>query len=234
MRRFFVDAVTLEAVCTPSEDVVARDIDGQTLIIPLASGIVEVEGELFALNGTGRAIWQKLDGRRTLKEVAAGGRRLCGTRGRSRERGRRLRGRVATARLLSVREPSSKDGRKDLSECPAGLDPHDEGHRDPRISPLRRDEGQAYAPVLRHRGDGEVQLQLPPLPHQPARRRCRGEESRAGPEEIGRIAGEAAALGAVWCLVSGGEPLLREDFSAIYLSLKRWGCSSPSLRTPRW
>jgi radical SAM protein with 4Fe4S-binding SPASM domain len=39
------------------------------------------------------------------------------------------------------------------------------------------------------------------------------------PEEIGRIGGEAAALGAVWCLITGGEPLLRKDFFDVYLRL---------------
>lgn len=63
--------VTPDAICTPSEGVVAREIDGNILIIPLVAGIVEIEGELFTLNPTGRAIWQKLDGLRTLKEVAA-------------------------------------------------------------------------------------------------------------------------------------------------------------------
>ena len=43
------------------------------------------------------------------------------------------------------------------------------------------------------------------------------------PSEILRIAGEAASLGAVWCLVTGGEPLLRPDFPEIYLGLKRLG-----------
>jgi radical SAM protein with 4Fe4S-binding SPASM domain len=41
--------------------------------------------------------------------------------------------------------------------------------------------------------------------------------------EIERIADEAAELGAVWCLVSGGEPLLREDFPDLYVALKRRG-----------
>ena len=63
--------VTLEDICAPSEYVVARQIHGSTLIIPLTAGVVEVEGELFALNPTGQAIWQKLDGERSLKEVAA-------------------------------------------------------------------------------------------------------------------------------------------------------------------
>ena len=41
--------------------------------------------------------------------------------------------------------------------------------------------------------------------------------------EISRIADEAVALGAVWCLITGGEPLLRPDFPDIYLALKRKG-----------
>lgn len=41
--------------------------------------------------------------------------------------------------------------------------------------------------------------------------------------EIERIAREAVSMGAVWCLLTGGEPLLREDFPDIYLALKRLG-----------
>jgi radical SAM protein with 4Fe4S-binding SPASM domain len=41
--------------------------------------------------------------------------------------------------------------------------------------------------------------------------------------EIERVAGDAVAMGAVWCLVSGGEPLLRSDFAAVYMALKRKG-----------
>jgi radical SAM protein with 4Fe4S-binding SPASM domain len=42
-------------------------------------------------------------------------------------------------------------------------------------------------------------------------------------EEITRIAGEAVSLGAMWCLLTGGEPLLRDDFFEVYLGLKRLG-----------
>ncbi|MBC8446881.1 MAG: radical SAM protein [Chloroflexi bacterium] len=42
-------------------------------------------------------------------------------------------------------------------------------------------------------------------------------------EEIGDIADQAVSLGAVWCLITGGEPLLRPDFPEIYLLLKRKG-----------
>lgn len=42
-------------------------------------------------------------------------------------------------------------------------------------------------------------------------------------EEIKEIADEAVSLGAIWCLITGGEPLLRKDFIDIYLYLKRKG-----------
>lgn len=41
--------------------------------------------------------------------------------------------------------------------------------------------------------------------------------------EIGSIADQALALGALWVLISGGEPLLRQDFADIYMLLKRKG-----------
>ena len=41
--------------------------------------------------------------------------------------------------------------------------------------------------------------------------------------QIDRIAGEAAEMGALWCLVTGGEPLLRPDFADLYLALRRKG-----------
>jgi len=41
--------------------------------------------------------------------------------------------------------------------------------------------------------------------------------------EIDEISDEAVSLGALWCLLTGGEPLLRDDFPDIYLDLKRKG-----------
>jgi MoaA/NifB/PqqE/SkfB family radical SAM enzyme len=41
--------------------------------------------------------------------------------------------------------------------------------------------------------------------------------------EINDIADQAVGLGALWCLISGGEPLLRDDFADIYISLKQKG-----------
>ncbi len=41
--------------------------------------------------------------------------------------------------------------------------------------------------------------------------------------EISLMADQAVKLGALWVLISGGEPLLRKDFAEIYLALKRKG-----------
>jgi radical SAM protein with 4Fe4S-binding SPASM domain len=42
-------------------------------------------------------------------------------------------------------------------------------------------------------------------------------------DEIRAIADQAAELGTLWCLLTGGEPLLRDDFQEIYLHLKQKG-----------
>jgi len=58
-------------VCRRSEDVVSREISGELIIVPLVAGIGDMDEELFTLNETGRAVWRRLDGERTLGEVAA-------------------------------------------------------------------------------------------------------------------------------------------------------------------
>ena len=63
--------VTKEDVFRPSDDVVAREIEGELILVPLAAGIGDAEDELYSLNEAGRAVWVALDGRRSLGEVAA-------------------------------------------------------------------------------------------------------------------------------------------------------------------
>jgi hypothetical protein len=57
------------ATYLPSEDIVVREIEGELIIVPLVSGIGDMEDELFTLNETGRAIWKKMDGRKTLGDI---------------------------------------------------------------------------------------------------------------------------------------------------------------------
>jgi len=52
---------------------------------------------------------------------------------------------------------------------------------------------------------------------------ARARRSELSLPEIERIAGEAVDLGVFWCLITGGEPLLRPDFAQIYLALKKKG-----------
>lgn len=61
--------ISLEAVYAPSEDVVAREIEGEMLIVPLTAGIGDMEDELFTLNDIGKVIWERLDGQKSLKGI---------------------------------------------------------------------------------------------------------------------------------------------------------------------
>lgn len=61
--------VYTNAVYAPSEDVVAREIEDQLIIVPLTTGIGDMEDELFTLNETGVAIWERLDGQKSLKDI---------------------------------------------------------------------------------------------------------------------------------------------------------------------
>ena len=57
----------LERAYSVSENIVAREIHGEFVIIPITSGIGNFEDEIFTLNKTGIAIWNNLDGKRNLK-----------------------------------------------------------------------------------------------------------------------------------------------------------------------
>jgi len=63
--------VDLNRVYMPSEDVVARVIENEIIIVPLVSGIGDMEDEIYTLNETGRSIWEKLDGKKKLEDVVS-------------------------------------------------------------------------------------------------------------------------------------------------------------------
>jgi hypothetical protein len=63
--------LNLNAVCEPSADIVAREIEGEIVIVPLVAGIGDIDDELYTLNESGQAVWKKLNSQRTLKEVVA-------------------------------------------------------------------------------------------------------------------------------------------------------------------
>jgi hypothetical protein len=59
----------MDMIFSPSSDVVSREIDGALIIVPLTSGIGDMEDDLFSMNETGTEIWKMLDGTRTIGEV---------------------------------------------------------------------------------------------------------------------------------------------------------------------
>jgi len=61
--------VDLNSIYAPSKDVMARDMHGEFLIIPVASGVGDMDDAIFSLNKFGAAIWEKMDSKASLKEI---------------------------------------------------------------------------------------------------------------------------------------------------------------------
>ena len=59
-----------DAVYAASGDVVVRKVESEMIVIPFASGVDDSENEPYFLNTTGQVIWQSLDGKRSLKNIA--------------------------------------------------------------------------------------------------------------------------------------------------------------------
>lgn len=66
-----MDVVTPESILARSDDIVSREIEGELIIVPIASGIGDMEDELYTLNETGRSIWERIDGKCSLRNIAA-------------------------------------------------------------------------------------------------------------------------------------------------------------------
>jgi hypothetical protein len=63
--------VNMDAAYAVSDKVVARDIVGELVIVPLVSGVGDIEDALYSLSEHGRAIWDRLDGHTALRHVVA-------------------------------------------------------------------------------------------------------------------------------------------------------------------
>ena len=51
-----------------SENAVFRKIGDEYILVPIAASVADVES-IFNLNETGAAIWDKIDGKKTLQEI---------------------------------------------------------------------------------------------------------------------------------------------------------------------
>ncbi len=63
------DTPSLNTVCAPSKEIAAREIEGELILTPLAAGMDDSDDESCTLNESGKAVWARLDGTRTLAEV---------------------------------------------------------------------------------------------------------------------------------------------------------------------
>jgi hypothetical protein len=61
--------ISLDNIYKPSQDIVAREVQGEFIIIPVTSEVVDSEDQIFSLNETGKAVWDRLDGKRSLKSI---------------------------------------------------------------------------------------------------------------------------------------------------------------------
>ncbi|MCJ7443599.1 MAG: PqqD family protein [Methanotrichaceae archaeon] len=65
------EKVKLDEIYIPSQDVVVRQIEDEMIIIPVASGIGNMEDELYTVNKNGKAIMKLLDGKNSLQDIVA-------------------------------------------------------------------------------------------------------------------------------------------------------------------
>ena len=59
----------LSTVYCKSENVVARELEDELIIIPMISGIGDMDSDIYALNETGQEIWKRIDGNKKLSEI---------------------------------------------------------------------------------------------------------------------------------------------------------------------
>jgi len=60
-----------ETVLTKREEIVSREIAGETILVPIRGKLVDLQ-RIFSVNPVGAYIWRQLDGQKTLAEVRDG------------------------------------------------------------------------------------------------------------------------------------------------------------------
>lgn len=62
------DKIDFSSVYRKQEEIVTREIAGETLLVPIRSNLADMQ-RIFGLNAVGEYIWQRLDGKRSLAEI---------------------------------------------------------------------------------------------------------------------------------------------------------------------
>jgi hypothetical protein len=63
------DILKINGIYKTSDDVIFKEVEGQYIIVPLISGVGNLDDELFQLNSTGSAVWGMLDGKTSLIDI---------------------------------------------------------------------------------------------------------------------------------------------------------------------
>ncbi len=61
--------LTLDSVLAVSGGVVSREVSDEFFLLPISEGVGDLETELFKLDETGKEIWTRLNGQRSLTAV---------------------------------------------------------------------------------------------------------------------------------------------------------------------
>lgn len=61
--------ISNKMIFSRSRDIVARDIAGELILIPISGGVGDVQNDIYALNDTGREIWERIDGKKSVHDL---------------------------------------------------------------------------------------------------------------------------------------------------------------------
>jgi hypothetical protein len=61
--------INLNTVYKPSPEIVARNTGDEYVLVPVTNNIADMKS-VYTLNSTGAFIWERLDGKRTVKNIA--------------------------------------------------------------------------------------------------------------------------------------------------------------------
>ncbi len=61
--------INLSSVYKVVDNVISKIIEDELVIVTMNNGISDVDSSIFTLNPTGKVVWEKLDGKYSLKEV---------------------------------------------------------------------------------------------------------------------------------------------------------------------
>jgi coenzyme PQQ biosynthesis protein PqqD len=64
----FSMSLTIDTVIKKSENIVFRKIEDEYILVPIVSSAADVES-IFNLNETGAAVWERIDGKKSIKDI---------------------------------------------------------------------------------------------------------------------------------------------------------------------